>query len=61
MGRHKMTVIDGVRYRPEDVPEPAEPEQDDATAKESEGGEVTHKARRPAARAKGGRSSDTTA
>lgn len=54
-----MVVIDGVRYRPEDAPVPAEPVQDEATAQESEGGAVTHKARRPAARAKGGRSSDT--
>lgn len=47
MARHTMIIIDGVRYRPEDAPEPAEqqaggdPEQPQA--------EVTHKARRPAA------------
>ncbi|GAA3727367.1 hypothetical protein [Streptomyces tremellae] len=58
MAGHKMITIGGVRYRPEDVPEPAEAEQDEP-APQSEGGEVTHKARRPAPRAKGGRSSDT--
>lgn len=57
MVRHKMVVVGGVRYRPEDAPtevvlELPEPKQGQ--------GDVPTKARRPAPRAKGSRSRGTS-
>ena len=53
MAEHKMSVVDGVRYRPEDVPEG----QTSPTTRQSneKSSDAQHKARRPA---KGARSGD---
>jgi len=62
MARHKMIVIDGVRYRPEDVPEPADEQAGGDPEQPQDEPEVTHKARRPAPAAKraGGRRGTAT-
>lgn len=50
MANHKMAVLQGVRYRPEDVPA----QQDDAEAESVQGATAQPKARRRPPKPKGG-------